>query len=137
MAFQIGNTITDIGELYARNIIGFNNATSQNATKYIAWGNCTITQTKTILDAEATTACFNRSNAITPIAWDNSGDYAFNLTLSVIANATVNINACSVHWSPTASSDNNMFALAALPQATTANSGDNFTAVWVFTFDFN
>jgi hypothetical protein len=135
-----GNTLTDIGEAYAEswlNGCGSANTTARSATEWIAWGNSSIAQTKTILDTEATTAGFERAVATVSARWTNAGDYARNFTITVTATATINLNACGLHWSGVGESDNNLYALAALPQATTFNADDNATAVWAITYDFN
>jgi hypothetical protein len=49
------NTITDIGERYERNALGFANCTGAgtlNATKWISCGNATVSQTLTKLTTE-------------------------------------------------------------------------------------
>ena len=138
-SFMVGNSLTAIGEQYAESWLsdcGSMNTTARNATQWISWGNSTITTAKTILDTEATTAGFGRALATVSARWDNAGHYARNFTITITASATVNLNACGLHTSGVAGSDNVLYALAALPQATTFNLNDNATALWVITYQW-
>ena len=132
-----GNIITDIGELYFRNIIGFDNVTNNNATQWISLGNSTIDQTKTKLDTEATTLGFARAANDSAIAWVNGGDYAVNFTKKFTATGTIRINATGSHWNPTGNSDNNMVACASLGGYEDFSATWNCTIVWVFTWNAN
>ena len=131
-----GNVITDIGERYIRNILGFDNATSNNATKWIALGNSTIDQTYTKLVTEATTTGFTRALG-TVVAWVNSGDYAYNVTKKFTATGTIAINAASAQWNDSPNSDNNMFALASLGGTESFQLNWNCTIKWVITWNAN
>lgn len=132
-----GNTITDIGEKYVRDQIGFDNATNWNFTQWIAVGNSTITTAKTKLDTEATGAGFARAYRDAIVPWINGGDYAYNITNMFTASATITINAASCHWNGTSNLDNNMYALASLGGSETFNLNDNCTIRWVLTFNGN
>ena len=135
----IGNTLTAGGEAYAESWLGGCgelNTTARNATQWISWGNSSIATSKTILDTEATTGAFNRTVATVSAVWSNGGHNARNFTVSVTCNETININACALHWSGVLSSNNNAYALAALPQATTFNVGDVSNATWVITYEW-
>lgn len=131
-----GNTITDIGEQYARNILGFDNVTNWNATKYIALGNSTIGQTKTKLDTEATGTGFDRAIG-TVVSWTSSGDAAYNVTHKFTASGNIAINASALHWSGQKNSNNNCFALASLGSSQSFQNNWNCTIVWVIVYDFN
>lgn len=131
-----GNVITDIGERYVRNILGFDNVTNHNATKWIALGNSTIDQTKTKLDTEATTMGFTRTLG-TVDAWVNSGDYAYNVTKKFTATGNIAVNAASLQWSGVSNSDNNMFALASLGGTQSFQNSWNCTIRWVITWNAN
>lgn len=132
-----GNVITDIGELYVRNILGFDNVTAQNATQWITLGNSTIAQTKTKLDAEATSTGFTRAANDTCVAWINSGDYAYNVTKQFTATGNIQVNATGLQWDSTSDSDNNLFALASLGGAQDFQNNWNATIIWVITWNAN
>lgn len=132
---QIGNVITNIGERYARNILGFDNVTSNNATKWISLGNATAGTSLTKLTTEATSSGFERALA-TDVSWMNGTDYAYNMSHKFTASATIRVDATGLHWNPTGDSDNNMFACADIT-ATTFESNDNCTITWVITCDGN
>jgi len=132
-----GNVITNIGELAARNIFGYDNITAWNATQWISLGNSTVAQTETILDAEATTTGFTRAANDTCLAWINSGDYAYNVTNQFTATGTIAVNATGLHWDPTSNSDNNMFAVASLGAMQGFQNNWNCTITWVITWNAN
>ena len=133
----VGNLITDLGERYVRNIIGWDNVTSNNATHWIALGNNTAPANgDTKLDAEATATGFTRAANDTCVHWMNGTDYAYNVSNQFTATGTIRVNATSLHWNPTSDSDNNCFALASITE-TTFNNNDNCTIVWVITWDAN
>jgi len=132
-----GNIITDLAENNVRDLLAFGNSTlDTNQTEYISFGNSTIAQTKTVLDVECDAeANFSRTLGDVLPWWNSTGsDWAFNVTVTRIANATVTINATGLHWF--ASGDLDLFALAAIAQ-TTFNSGDEITVLWVITVDAN
>jgi hypothetical protein len=130
-----GNVITDIGETYIRNAIGFNNVTGMDVTKYISLGNASVAQTLTKLTTEATTGGFTRATG-TVDAWVNSGDSSYNVTKKFTASATMTINAAGLHWIATGDSSDNLFAAGAITQ-TTFNANDNCTIVWSITINAN
>lgn len=130
-----GNLVTDEGDRYVRNILGFNNVTAptHNATKWIALGNSTIVATNTILDAEATTTGFTRFlGTVTP--WINAGDWSYNVTNKFTATGNIQINSTSLHWSDISNTDNNCFAMASLGGAQDFQNNWNCTIVWVITW---
>jgi hypothetical protein len=133
--YPTGNVITNIGEQYDRNILGFNNVSNNNATKWIALGNSTIAATKTKLDTEAASLGFERALG-TVTAWNNGTDYAYNVSCKFTATGTIRVNATSLQWCDIGESDNNCYALASIT-ATTFSSGDNCTIRWVITRDDN
>lgn len=132
----VGNVITDIGEQYARNILGFDNVTSNNATQWISLGNATAAASLTKLTTEATGSGFARAANDTCVAWNNGTDYAYNVSKKFTASATIRVDATGLHWNPTGDSDSNMFACADIT-ATTFESNDNCTITWVITCDGN
>lgn len=133
-----GNLITDIGERYVRNIIGFNNVTAHNATDDISLSNDgSPLDTWTKLPNEVTGNGFDRVDASSgTVAWWNGTDYAFNVTHQFTATGTQQLQCAGLNWHPTDDVDNTLFAAALFTQ-TTFESGDNLTITWVITFDAN
>lgn len=134
------NVICNIGGQYVRNALAFGNISGSgtniiNRTTCISMGNATVAATLTKLTTEATTANFTRVNASsTTVAWYNTTGnfYAFNVSYTFTASATLRLNAVGLHWDSTSDSDSNMFACAAITE-TTFNSGDTATLTWVIT----
>jgi len=133
-----GNVITNIGEKYVRDILGFDNVTAHNATKWISLSNdASPVQTWTKLPNEVNNANgFGRAVATDIVAWINGGDYAVNFTKKFTATGTQQLQCAGSNWNNVLQSDNNLYACAAFTQ-TTFNSGDNCTIRWVFTYDAN
>lgn len=133
---QSGNLITDIGERLARNIIGFDNVSSNNATKWISLSNVgSPLVTWTELNTEVAANGFTRALG-TVTAWNNGTDYAFNVTKKFTASGTQQLQTAGLQWNDTPESDGNLFAVATFTQ-TTFESGDNLTITWVITWDAN
>jgi len=131
------NLITNIGERYPRDILGFDNVTNHNATKWISFSNTgTPSVTWTELDTEINANGFSRALG-SVVAWMNGTDYAYNVTKKFTASGTQQLKNAGLQWSGVALSDNNLFACAGLPQQTTFNSGDNCTILWVITYNAN
>lgn len=131
-----GNLITNIGERYVRNAIGFNNVTNFNVTQWISLSNAgSPLVTWTELASEVAANGFTRAIG-TVTHWMNGTDYAFNVTNQFTATGTQQLQTAGLQWNDTASSDNNLFAAADFPQ-TTFSSGDNLTITWVITWDAN
>jgi len=130
------NIITDIGERYARNLLGFDNVTANNATKWIALGNSTADAGDTKLDTEATSLGFTRALG-TVTAWDNSGDKAYNVTYKFTATGNIQINATALQWSGVSNSDNNCYAISGLGGSQDFQNNWNCTIIWVVTYNFN
>lgn len=133
---QGGNLIPDIGDNYVRDILGFDNVTGNNATKWISIGNTT---TPAVTDTKLTTEVIANDNYArqlgTVVAWFNSTNYAYNVTATFsLANVTNTVNAVGLHWNDSPGSDNNMFATASITQSTFAAPSDNCTVTWVITF---
>lgn len=135
----VGNVITNIAEIGLRNLLAFDNDTGldgTNKTDYISLGNSTVAATLT----KITTECDNSSNFArtqgTVSAWYNGTDYAYNVTKTFTANATVTIDTAGLNWFWSDGSDNNLFAVAAIAQTAFAVS-DNCTITWVITIDAN
>lgn len=133
----VGNVITNLAENAVRDSLGFGNSTLYtNKTDYISLGNATVAQTLT----KVTDECDNASNFArkqgTVSAWYNGTDYAYNVTATWTANATVTINTTGLNWFSTDQSDNNLFAVAAITETAFASS-DNCTITWVITIDAN
>ena len=134
---QAGNVITNLGECYVRNIMGFNNESDNNETKWISLSNdASPAVTWTKLTTEVTANGFARALG-TVVAWNNGTDYAYNVSKTFTATADANELQCAgLNWNDSPDSDNNLFACAAFTQ-TTFNTGDNCTIVWVITWDAN
>ena len=130
-----GNVITNIGEQYVRNAIGFNNVTNFNYTGWISLGNATVSASLTKLTTEATTDGADRK-AGTVTTWMNGTDYAYNVTNEFNLSGTIRLGESGLHWNDTDNSDNNMFACDDFTD-TTFESGDNLTITWVITWDAN
>lgn len=139
-SYYIHDMITTIGEQYDAELIGGNASaidggtglTNLNATCF-SYGNGTVAVGSTQLTQEATTGGFGRSAADSAVQWLNGGHYAWNFTKKVTCTALININAVGIQWSLVPSSNNNLYAIFALPQATTFNINDDFTATWIHT----
>lgn len=133
---ESGNLITNIGERLTRNILGFDNVTANNATKWISMSNAgTPLVTWTELDTELAANGFTRALG-TVVTWMNGTDYAYNVTKKFTATGTQQVQTAGLQWSGVAESDNNLFAAADFAQ-TTFESGDNCTITWVITWDAN
>jgi hypothetical protein len=131
-----GNLITDIGELYVRNILGFDNVTNHNATKWISLSNDGSPAVGwTELTTEVNANGFSRALG-TVVAWENSGDRAFNVSKQFTATGTQQLQTAGLQWNDTPVSDNNLFAGADFTQ-TTFNSADTLTITWVITVNAN
>ena len=134
-----GNVITNIAEMGLRNLLAFDNDTwldGTNKTDYISLGNSTPAATLTkITDECDNSSDFGRAQG-TVAAWNNGTDYAYNVTKTFTANATVTIDTAGLNWFWSDGSDNNLFAVAAITQTAFA-IGDNCTITWVITFDCN
>jgi hypothetical protein len=135
--FTVHNLITNLGERYGRNILGFNNMTSHNATKWISTGNASsIVATLTKLDTETTDGGLERAlGTVTAISY--SSDYSFNVTVVYTITATHTINSVGLHWNDTPDSDLNMYACASLGDSYKFNSGDTLTIKWIRQCDDN
>lgn len=136
---ESGNLITDIGENFARDVLGFNNVTDHNATISVSTGNASsITAALTKLDTEATSDGFERVDG-NVTAWVNSGDYAFNVTAAFDASGTITVDSVGLHWSNVSDSDNNMFAASFITDGTDHQfpAASRLTVVWVITVNAN
>jgi hypothetical protein len=131
-----GNLITDIGDNYVRDILGFDNVTSNNATKWISIGNTTTpAATDTKLTSEVIAADNYARQLGTVVAWLNGTNYAYNVSATFsLANVTNTVNAVGLHWNNSPGSDVNMFATASIGQQTFSAPSDNCTITWVITF---
>ena len=131
-----GNVITNIGERYVRNILGFDNVTAHNATKWITLSNdASPVQTWTKLPTEATTYGAGRALG-TVSAWVSAGDYSYNVTKKFTFTGSITLQCTGTQWSGVASSDNNLFACAAFTQTAFANNW-NLTIKWSFVYNAN
>jgi hypothetical protein len=135
-SIEAGNVITDIGEKYVGDIIGFDNVTSHNATKWISLSNAgSASSSWTVLSSEVNANGFSRALG-TVADWTNAGDYAFNVTKTFTATGTQQLQTAGLNWNNTPTSDNNLFACADFTQ-TTFNSDDTLTITWVITVNAN
>lgn len=132
------NVITNIGGLYVRNALAFGNISGSgtntiNRTSCISMGNASVAATLTKLTTEATTANFTRVNATVTAWYNTTGNfYAYNVSYTFTASATLRLNAVGLQWDLTSDSDNNLFAAAAITE-TTFNSADTASVTWVIT----
>jgi hypothetical protein len=133
---ESGNLITDLGENYVRNILGFDNVSNNNATKWISLSNVgSPLVTWTELDTEVAANGFTRALG-TATAWLNGTDYAYNVTHKFTASGTQQLQTAGLQWNDTPESDGNLFAAATFTQ-TTFETNDNLTITWVITWDAN
>lgn len=131
------NIITDHGEHIMRDVWGFNNITTWNATKWISLGNnSAVSQTDTKLDAELTASNGTRLLAPTITGLVIGGDYAVNFTAKFCFTGFCRFNATGIHHNPTSNSDFNMVADAILTTYSWGNK-DNATVIWSFIFNAN
>lgn len=131
-----GNVITNIGERYVRNLLGWNNVTNNNGTQWISLGNASAAAALTKLTTEATSDGFTRAANDTCVAWNNGTDYAYNVSKKFTATGAIQVNCTGLHWNPTSDSDNNLFACADITETAFA-ANDNCTIKWVITVDGN
>jgi len=132
-----GNVMTNIAENNLRDRLAFGNSTlGTNMTDYLSTGNSTVAATLTKITTECdNSSAFGRKQG-TVSAWYNGTDYAYNVTATWTANATVTIDTIGLNWFWSDGSDNNLFAVAAITQTAFAVS-DNCTAIYVITIDAN
>jgi hypothetical protein len=131
------NVITDIGENYVRDVMGFNNVTNFNATKWISLSNdASPSQTWTKLPNEATNYGAARALADSLTAWVSSGDYAYNVTKKFTFTGSIQLQCTGLQWSGQSGSDNNLFACAAFTQ-TTFDTNWNLTITWSVIWNAN
>ena len=130
------NVITNIGEKYVRDILGFDNVTGHNATKWISLCNTgTPDATWTQLETEINANGFTRALG-TVVSWMNGTDYAYNVTKKFTATGTQQLKNAGLQWRDTPVSNDNLFACAGFDQ-TTFNADDNCTIRWVITWNAN
>lgn len=132
-----GNVITNLAENEIRNYLAFGNSTmGTNKTDYISLGNATVAATLTKITNECdNSSAFGRAQG-TVASWYNGTDFAYNVTKTFTANASVTIDTAGLNWFSTDQSDLNLFAVAAITQTAFA-SNDNCTITWVVTIDAN
>jgi hypothetical protein len=87
------------------------------------------------LPNELTTGGFGRALGA-GVGWTSGTDYAYNYTKKFTATGAVTAQCAGLQWSPSASSDNNLFACAAFTQTIFA-ANDNCTIVWMIVIDAN
>jgi len=135
VTFQSSNLITNIGAVYLRNILAWNNVTV-GTVSCLSLGNGTPAASMTKLTTEATLAGFDRKNG-TVSNWLNGTKQAYNVTYTWAATDAVTVQSCGLHWGVTDDSDNNMFAVAYLTDGTQQQFtiGSNCTLTWVNTLD--
>ena len=134
----IGNLITNIGEQYDRDILGYNNVSLYNTTTCISLGNTTtVAATLTKETTEATNGGFARQNGTVVGGQNAANDHYYNATWMFTSTADMNINSTGLHWSNVSNSDSNMFAVASLGAAYAFPTGSNCTIVWQIIIDAN
>jgi len=123
------NLITLIGAEYVHEILAYDNRTDQDILKYIAISNETTTPTTswTKLPNENTDTGYSRG-AGTVVKLNST---AWNVTYTwVNVSYDCDFNCTGLHWSGTAGSDNNLFAVATF-NTLTVTTGSNFTVTWI------
>ena len=134
----IGNLITNIGEQYDRDILGYNNVTVFNTTTCITLGNTTtVAATLTKETTEATNGGFARQNGTVAGGQNAGSDHYYNATYMFTSTVDMNINSTGLHWSNVSNSDSNMFAVASLGASYSFPTGSNCTIVWQIVIDAN
>jgi hypothetical protein len=120
------NILVTIGSTYVRNILGFNNVTGQNATKWISLSSDTSPTTSwTKLPNEFTTGGLARALATMTVI----NSTAFQAQASWTSSTTATITCTGLQWAGEAGSDGNLFAAAAVSSASVI-SGDNIQVTW-------
>jgi hypothetical protein len=119
------NTLTTIGAHLARNVFGFANETATQV-KYVALSSDTSPDKSwTKLPNEYTTGGLERKTG-TPSVVNAT---AFQVVASWTSSTTTTIKCTSLHWDGTSGSDNNMWAVATIADASVI-SGDNVQVTW-------
>ncbi|MCS7124534.1 MAG: hypothetical protein NZ932_03865 [Candidatus Bathyarchaeota archaeon] len=119
------NILTTIGARFIRNILCFDNET-QRQVKYIALSSDTSpSKTWTKLPNEYTTGGLERK-AGTPSTINAT---AFQVVAQWTSSTTTTIKCTGLHWSGTSGSDNNLFAVASIPDAS-VTPGDIIQVTW-------
>jgi len=119
------NILTTIGARLARNVFGFANET-QTQMKYVALSSDTSPDKSwTKLPNEYTSGGLERK-AGTPSVVNTT---AFQVVASWTSSTTTTIKCTSLHWDGTSGSDNNMWAVATIPDASVI-PGDNVQVTW-------
>lgn len=131
----VGNVITNLGENQT-GIRCFDNATYVGCQWISLSNDATPVQTWTKLPNETTTLGAGRNKATLSAAWMNSNDYSRNITKKFTFTGSIQLQCAGAQWSPTASSDNNLYACAAFTQ-TTFEANWNLTITWAFTYNGN
>jgi hypothetical protein len=127
-----GNLITDIGDRYARDIMGFSN--DSEPVWSISLGNASVAAGLTKLTAEATTTGFERAVGLVT-ALKNGADWAFVVTYKFTATGYIQVDSAGLNWVSTGNSDGNLFAAAALTGgAQSFYNIWNCTVVWTITW---
>jgi hypothetical protein len=120
------NILVTIGSTYVRNILGFNNVTGQNATKWISLSSDTSPATSwTKLPNEFTTGGLARALATMTVV----NSTAFQAQASWTSSTTATITCTGLQWAGEAGSDGNLFAAAEVSSASVI-SGDNIQVTW-------
>lgn len=119
------NILTTIGARLVRNILGFDNET-QRQVKYIALSSDTNPdKTWTKLPNEYTTGGLERK-AGTPSVINAT---AFQVVAQWTSSTTTTIKCTALHWDGTSGSDNNMWAVASIPDASVIPN-DEIQVTW-------
>lgn len=130
-----GNLITDIGENFAGNAtFGLDANSTSWAISLSNDGSASAAWTE--LPVEIAANGFTRAVGANVGPFDNSGDWALNVTHTFTCTGTQQLQTAGLQWDDTASSDNNLFAAADFTQ-TTFNADDTLTVTWVITFNAN
>ena len=122
--YTVHNILTVIGARHARNVYGFDNETLIQV-KYISLSSDTSpSATWTILPNELTGGLARATG--TPSVVNGT---AFQVVASWTSDQTATIRCTGLHYNSTSLSDNNLWAVATIPDASVI-SGDDIQVTW-------
>ncbi len=126
--YEQHNILVTGGSTWIKDFLMQGTVGATNATDDIAVGNHTtpsVSDTK--LQTECTTANLTRQDCSASVT--NLNATAYQVVYSRIASDTVIINATSLHHDPTPNTDNNVVAIANIPQASLI-ANDQIQVTW-------
>ena len=121
------NMIMTIGSKYIRNILGWKNETSTNATDDISLSaDAALSKTWNKLPSEITDSGLARASGTASVV--NNTAYEVTYTWSSIT-ASKTVNCTGLHWSPDSGSADNMLAAAEISEVS-LQAGDSLEVTW-------